>query len=363
MKTVIVDIKDGYAAVLSEDGCIEKIKNKNYEIGQVIEMNKEKFHKTRKIAICSALAAMVALSGGVTVWAYETPYSYVSLDVNPSIQYSVNRFNRVISVQAVNSDGEEILNEIQLDDLENKKIEDAVSETVDQINEEGYFDGNTEGGIVIATSGKDLEASEVLAEELQENIENKVEEMGENIEVEAISVGLERVQEAKALGVTPGKLNLVEKLQKSSANPDSIALEEWLNKPVKEIMSAIKENKKAEIEKKKNQDNAETSEEATTEDVQPTNEIDIEKNVTVDEPNNNKTKEAEEKAITKSQTSQEKPVSKTEKPEEKSTDKGQSSEKGNSNNGKPTEEKDKNNNNGNGKNTGNDSGNNNGKAK
>ena len=38
MKSVVVEIKAGYAAVLSEDGCISKVKDKNYIVGQVIEI-------------------------------------------------------------------------------------------------------------------------------------------------------------------------------------------------------------------------------------------------------------------------------------------------------------------------------------
>lgn len=138
MKSVVVEIKAGYAAVLSEDGCISKVKDKNYIIGQVIEMKSTNF-KNIKLVMCSALTAMIAIVGGITLWAYKTPYSYVSLDVNPSIEYSLNRFDKVISVTAVNDDGQEILNELELDKLENQNIEDAVAETVNQISERWLF--------------------------------------------------------------------------------------------------------------------------------------------------------------------------------------------------------------------------------
>lgn len=65
------------------------------------------------------------------------------------------------------------------------------------------------------------------------------------IAVEAISVGLERVDQAKNLGVTPGKLNLVEKLQEAAQDTKVIEIEEWLNRPVKDIMKATKEYNKA----------------------------------------------------------------------------------------------------------------------
>jgi hypothetical protein len=246
MKAVIVELKNDLAAVLSDDGRITTIKNKDYEIGQEIQMRNHNSNLTKKIVTFAAsAAAFVVLSVGT--WAYASPYSYVSLDVNPSIEFTVNRFDRVLSVKAVNDDGEEILQKISLSDLENKTIEDAITNTVKQISEQGYFDGTIEGGIVITTSGKDEEKAEELAQELQDTVEEEITEIGDDVVVEAYSVGLERVEEARALGVTPGKLNLVEKLQASATDPSSINLEEWLNKPVKEIMKATKDNRKATV--------------------------------------------------------------------------------------------------------------------
>jgi hypothetical protein len=246
MKAVIVELKNNLAAVLSDDGRITTIKNKDYEIGQVIQMRSQNSNLTKKIVTFAAsAAAFVILSVGT--WAYASPYSYVSLDVNPSIEFTVNRFDRVLSVKAVNDDGEEILQEISLDDLENKTIEDAITNTVKQISEQGYFDGTIEGGLVITTSGKDEDKAEELAQELQNTVEEEINENGDDVVVEAYSVGLERVEEARALGVTPGKLNLVEKLQASAADPSTIDLEEWLNKPVKEIMKATKDNRKVSV--------------------------------------------------------------------------------------------------------------------
>ena len=65
------------------------------------------------------------------------------------------------------------------------------------------------------------------------------------------AVGLARVLEAKELGVTPGKLNLVQKLiaidVDDDIDDDAQAL--WLEKPVKEINKAIRESKKAQQDK------------------------------------------------------------------------------------------------------------------
>lgn len=247
MRAVIVEIRDKYVAALSKDGSVYKIKNDNYTVGQEIEMKKHLINNNRFIKIAATVAALIALIV-VPAGAYLTPYSYVSLDVNPSVEYTVNIFDRVLTVKAVNDDGERILKEIDLDNLKNKDIEVAVQEVLNGIIEAGFFENGQEGGVIIATSSKNDEKSQELAVKLKSQVEKIVSEesIGLDVEVEAIGVGEERVQEAKKLGVTPGKLNLVEKLQESSENPDDIILEDWLKKPVKEIMKATNNNRNAE---------------------------------------------------------------------------------------------------------------------
>ncbi|MDW2799192.1 hypothetical protein RZO55_16585 [Clostridium boliviensis] len=294
MKSVVLEIKGKYAAVLSDDGSIKKVKNKNYGVGQEIwsiqkkgDFIMKKLSVTKKMALCASCAAIMLFSAGV--WAYAAPYSYVSLDVNPSIEYTLNRLERVIKVNAVNDDGQAILAELNMADLKNKSIEDAISVTVQQISNEGYFKENNlipmtatasealkageetaepvratasqatenngtdsqwektiDGGIVITVSGGNSKVSDKVVSEIREAVKKVV---AGSVEVEVSSVGLARVQEARTLGVTPGKLNLVEKLKSSASEPDKIVIEEWLNRPVKDIMKEIKKNRKTAVAK------------------------------------------------------------------------------------------------------------------
>lgn len=55
-------------------------------------------------AACACL--LLALLGGR--WLYFTPTAEISIDINPSIELSVNRFDRVISVTGFNEDGQEL---------------------------------------------------------------------------------------------------------------------------------------------------------------------------------------------------------------------------------------------------------------
>ena len=55
------------------------------------------------------------------------------------------------------------------------------------------------------------------------------------------AIGKQRVEEAKVLGVTPGKVRLVEKLEASTT--EEIDRSVWVEKSVQEIQAAVKENR------------------------------------------------------------------------------------------------------------------------
>lgn len=61
-------------------------------------------------AACACLA--LALLGGR--WLYFTPTAAISMDINPSIELSVNRFDRVIAVTGFNEDGQELSRELNV---------------------------------------------------------------------------------------------------------------------------------------------------------------------------------------------------------------------------------------------------------
>lgn len=61
-------------------------------------------------AACACL--LFLLLGGR--WLYFTPTAEISMDINPSIELSVNRFDRVIAVTAFNEDGQELSRELDV---------------------------------------------------------------------------------------------------------------------------------------------------------------------------------------------------------------------------------------------------------
>ena len=232
MKAVIVEIRGETAAALGRDGSVFKVKNRSYAVGQTIDVRRSSL--SRQLAVLAACAAAIFLLVGSGLYAYLAPYSLVSLDVNPSLQYTLNRMGLVLSVEAVNGDGDELLAEMGA--LQNRSIEDAISITVRQIAEDGYFDGEEPGGMVIAASSRSEQEAARLAENARETALRATEEIEKKVVVAAGTVAEDKVQAAKELGVSPGKLTLVEQLKETASDPESIDFKEWLEKPVKDIM-------------------------------------------------------------------------------------------------------------------------------
>ncbi|PWM46606.1 MAG: hypothetical protein DBX47_02165 [Clostridiales bacterium] len=89
------------------------------------------------IAAVCFLFAVVCISGFVL---YYSPYSYISIDVNPSIELSVNRFDRVVSVKAYNNDGNMLIKNIS---LFNKRYTDAIETLFSENKFTSYLGDNS----------------------------------------------------------------------------------------------------------------------------------------------------------------------------------------------------------------------------
>lgn len=183
------------------------------------------------------VALALILIGSTGVYAYQKPVSFVSLDINPSIELGVNVFDVVVSAEGYNTDGETVLKDLE---VEGESLEDAVNEIIDAAILEGYVLEDGSSVISITTETDDKELSEELVEAAEEGVENALEENETEAEVEKDNIALERRDEARELGITPGKLNLIQKLQ--AVNPEA-KIEDFKDESVKEIMRATHEAK------------------------------------------------------------------------------------------------------------------------
>lgn len=235
MKAVVLDITGSEATVMTHAGDIIGINDLGYEIGQEITIEDKKrptdnfaLRISRFMPAVAAAAAVIVILGG-SGYVYYKPYGTVSLDVNPSIEYTINRFDRVLDVNGVNDDGSEIVSELDIKSLKNKDIETAIEETITQIEADGYMeeeDGNYV--VVTANTGRD-EHTDRLIDKLDRTVAGH-----KGVEPIAVKVSADELNEAHRQGVSAGKKVMVDRL--SEASGEAIDREEWNRRSVKEIV-------------------------------------------------------------------------------------------------------------------------------
>ncbi|MCR4807022.1 MAG: anti-sigma factor domain-containing protein [Lachnospiraceae bacterium] len=245
MKALVLEIRDDKAAILTSEGQIIKVDNKEYRVGQEITFKgpKEKIvemtgHvKKWGTAIAAALFLLVSASGS---YAYLKPYGVVSLDVNPSIEFTINRFDRVLYIDGVNDDGRDILSCIDERKLIHKNIEEALDLTIDTLRAEGYLKEEKDNYVLVAANTDEEGHTDQLVGKLDESISKQ-----DNIEPITMKASDDELLEAREMGTTAGKMKIVDKLNDSAK--ENIDKDEWINKSVAAI---VKESDKKTKEKK-----------------------------------------------------------------------------------------------------------------
>lgn len=94
----------------------------------------------------AACAVLIALGIGGGAYVYQTPVAYVGIDINPSIELGVNYFDRVVSAEGDNADGQDILSEINVVGMTYKE---ALASLNDSLTNKGYLTANATVAVTV----------------------------------------------------------------------------------------------------------------------------------------------------------------------------------------------------------------------
>ena len=150
MKYLVMETHPAYAVVLDEGGRFLKAANLHYQVGEtvdeVIELRaappRRRFRPTWAGLAALAAAACLAL-GFFGYWRPNfTPYGSLRIRINPDVELSVSRTDRVLEVRGLNADGEALLDGL---DLRGEDSDEAVEELIEEAIEKGYL---PKGGVV-----------------------------------------------------------------------------------------------------------------------------------------------------------------------------------------------------------------------
>ena len=148
MKYLVMETHPAYAVVLDEEGRFLKAANLHYQVGDtvqtIVELQQPKPRSPALWKPLSGLAAAAACFCLVFFGYYQpnyTAYGTLRIQINPDVEMTVSRTDRVLDLEGLNEDGRDLIDGYS---YQGKNRETAAGELVERAIDMGYLaDGDT----------------------------------------------------------------------------------------------------------------------------------------------------------------------------------------------------------------------------
>ena len=164
MKYLVMETHPAYAVVLDEEGRFLKAANLRYQVGDTVQDIVE-LRTPRKKAVpawkpLSGLAAAAACLCLAFFGWYQpnyTAYGTLRIQINPDVEMTVSRTDRVLDLEGLNADGEDLIEEY---DYQGKDRETAANELVERAIDMGYLSDGETVSVTVSSTDADWQARE-----------------------------------------------------------------------------------------------------------------------------------------------------------------------------------------------------------
>ncbi|HHX23038.1 MAG TPA: anti-sigma factor domain-containing protein [Thermoanaerobacterales bacterium] len=241
MKAIIVDFDGNYLIVATKRGDFKRIYN-NYpgcQVGDEIEVHRRKpfsFNSinswvySKKIMVGVA-CLLIMITASYSVVGYARPVTFVTMDINPSVELLLNKYDYVLKARGLNENGNIIIGDGRA--LRNLTLKNALNMLISRAKDFQYL--NKEQNTVMITvsnindhvSQIEEQIKEIVTEEInsetqssqdintnviRESNETKIEN-DHSLNVIVENTTIKKHQEAKQMNISQGRLVLYEKLK------------------------------------------------------------------------------------------------------------------------------------------------------
>lgn len=150
-------IYDAFDKIHAEHGLKERTKQ------YLAQKSGRRQYGPLRYAAVFALAALCILLGGGGYTFYMAPVAAISIDINPSMEWELNRFDRVVSVTCYNEDARNVVSDLP---LKYKKYDDAITLLLTSREMSPYLARDPEVNISVVSenAGKEQEIQNRAAE-------------------------------------------------------------------------------------------------------------------------------------------------------------------------------------------------------
>jgi hypothetical protein len=186
------------------------------------------------IPVMAFMSVMIFTFVGVYIQ-QQVPVATVALDVNPSIELTINKQEKILEARALNEEAEEILSAIE---YSKQPLQQVVRNLVGVMLQEGYL-SQERNTVMVSVEGKRLEEAEGLGELVKEQVRQKLsdEKIEGDIITQAFIPNQDSKDKAEELGISIGKMHMIERIMEQD---EEATIEDLEGKPIRDLARDLK---------------------------------------------------------------------------------------------------------------------------
>ena len=170
-----MEVHPAYAVVLDEEGRFLKAANLRYQVGDTVRDIVELRHpREKRPALWKPLSGVAGLAACLCLVFFGyyqpnfTPYGALRIQINPDVELTLSRTDRVLELEGLNEDGQSLIAGYE---YSGKDREDVTGELVERAIDMGYLSGGETVSITVTSADADWQARE--EQEAREALEER----------------------------------------------------------------------------------------------------------------------------------------------------------------------------------------------
>lgn len=237
-KGILLEVEGRSGVVLTPKGEFKRVSlpHSAFDIGAEIQYKEPAAPRWGWLAAAAAVLLMLVSPVGYNAWTLAQPAALVMIEINPSIQLTIDGRERVIKAEGLNADGLMILEGIE---WQKRSVEAVTRAITAKAVAAGKLDPGAESSAIVVavapvTAGKasSVETAHVVAARskiaAQTEVKVQAEAKGKapKTQVAAVEATVKEVEAAKEQGLTLPKLIILQEVQASRPEVTGEALKE-----------------------------------------------------------------------------------------------------------------------------------------
>lgn len=190
---------------------------------------KKRYFPLKRVIAFASMVIVLFASIFSTVGVYNEKYESVYIDVNPSIELVVNRFNVINEINYIGDDAKQAFSNVK---LKGKKIEKGLDIVMDTLDKKGYFE---EAEMYISVSSERGKKAQKILDDLIDKAEKFKKDKNYSVNINRESFSKEERREAKKHDMSPTKYKIIKEIIDGNDEFTMDDLKDFRDKSMKDL--------------------------------------------------------------------------------------------------------------------------------